>query len=205
MALGVIPQVAAWGASAYGQFAQAEGQRSTNAANIGMAERANESNERMARENREWQQFMSNTSMRRQVRDYERAGINPLLGVGQGASTPTGSVSTASPAKVDNPMSGFMASAQELANQMITLRKQKGELELMNKQGKLTDSQAAKAKAEAELIRTEIPKGKVQGGFWDKVYQSLDSAAKNNVSTPESRSRESLKIHQNRVKQKGLK
>lgn len=44
-----------------------------------------------AQKNRDWQEKMSNTSHQRQVADLLKAGLNPILSVNNGASTPVGS------------------------------------------------------------------------------------------------------------------
>ena len=54
---------------------------------------ANEANERIAQENRDFQERMSNTSYQRAMSDMQRAGLNPMLAFRQGgSSTPSGAV-----------------------------------------------------------------------------------------------------------------
>lgn len=67
-------------------------QREANAANLASARETNEFNAREAQKNRDWQEYMSNTAIQRQVDDMIKAGINPILAVmNNGASTPGGS------------------------------------------------------------------------------------------------------------------
>lgn len=51
-----------------------------------------------AKINRDWQTEMSNTAYQRQVEDMKKAGLNPAAVDGNGASTPSGAIPTASAA-----------------------------------------------------------------------------------------------------------
>ena len=55
---------------------------------------ANQANLQIARENREWQERMSNTAYQRSAKDLEAAGLNRILAIGQPSSTPAGNIAT---------------------------------------------------------------------------------------------------------------
>ncbi len=59
------------------------GQSSANAANL-----------RIARENRGWQERMSNTAYQRSAKDLDAAGLNRILAIGSPSTTPAGNVAT---------------------------------------------------------------------------------------------------------------
>lgn len=61
-----------------------------NAFQVAQNAKAMAFNAYQARLNREWQEYMSNTAHQREVRDLVAAGLNPILAVNNGASTPSG-------------------------------------------------------------------------------------------------------------------
>lgn len=84
------------------------------------AAQTNAFNASEAEKNRQWQEYMSNTSHRREMADLEAAGLNPILAARQGASTPSGS--SASGADASGAIAGLLGqvlsaqSAQAVAN-----------------------------------------------------------------------------------------
>ena len=116
----MIPALIAGGASILGSLISA-----------GSARAANETNIRLARENREWQEYMSNTAHQREVQDLIAAGLNPILSVAQpGASTPSGAVASVVPEFKDNP-AGFVPqsvlAARLFKEQKKTMEQQRNE------------------------------------------------------------------------------
>ena len=104
---------------------------------------------RESRENRSFQERMSNTAHQREVRDYRLAGLNPILSAskgGMGASTPSGSMAHipdfgASTAK------GAQAGAQ---------------IALIHAQSRLTNLQA-------DNVKNQLPIGKAQGDLFSNT------------------------------------
>lgn len=88
------------------------GQASTNTANAKEAMLTRAFNAAEAEKARNWSQMMSDTAYRRKVADLEAAGLNPALAYeGQGASTPSASTGSGTPARFDSSVGAGVSSA----------------------------------------------------------------------------------------------
>lgn len=97
------------GIGGYGAISSAKASK----ANIAAIEATNAANAKLAAENRDWMERMSNTAHQREVKDLVAAGLNPVLSVNAGASTPGSSA-----AVMENPNEGQMENKVATARQM---------------------------------------------------------------------------------------
>lgn len=109
----------------------------------------NEANERIARENRQFQERMSNTAYQRATEDMRRAGINPMLAYSQGgASSPGGSTAT---------MQDVMSPAVSSAMHAVRMR---NELQLVRDQ--------------MQKVRAETNREHAQSQYWWGMRNRVD-------------------------------
>jgi len=132
--MAVTAALIAGGASVAGGLIGNSGQASANAANLAIA-----------RENRQWQERMSNTAYQRAAKDLNAAGLNRILALGSPATTPGGNVATMQNAKA--PLADAMGKGVNSAMQAA----------LLNTQIKKMDAEADDSIASAEVKRSQLP------------------------------------------------
>jgi len=108
-------------------------------------DKANETNLRIARENRDWQENMSNTAYQRATTDMKQAGLNPIMSV-MPASSPGGSTADVDPV---NPMSGMAGLAGSVGTALDAARL-----------GNETKAVDAKSALDSAAAMTEVAKAK---------------------------------------------
>lgn len=102
-------------------------------------ESANETNIALQREQREWQERMSNTSYQRGTADMLKAGINPMVAFSQGgAATPNVSAATVQPVDALARATSSAAAKAAQALQLQNLKLQNDQLAEKVEQEKIT-------------------------------------------------------------------
>lgn len=121
-----------------------------NAQSWEMMVAAQDFNRAEAEASRNWQERMSNTAVRRQMRDMESAGLNPILAAGySGASTPSGAMAHSSaPQGQQAKISDIITPAVQTANQWRT---QSSVIGLQQKQQEKVEVEVKNVMADTEF------------------------------------------------------
>lgn len=125
---------------------------------------ANKANLKIARENREWQERMSNTAYQRSAKDLQAAGLNRILALGGPASTPAGNI-----AKMENVKKPLQEGISGGIDKAITAKMAAAQIDNIRAQTELTRAQRD-AIVPKETVGEAVQEAK---DAWEPITKSM--------------------------------
>lgn len=152
-----------------------------NQANADASRVSGEKSLEIAHLNNNFQKYMSNTAHQRQVEDLKAAGLNPLMSLNTGASTPSGSSAQFPVAHQENVLAGMgeaITSAIQLRQQAQAMKADIAKKEQEIEVGKQS-IQESRARQENYNQDSELKKKQMnREELYSKVYGSILSTGK---------------------------
>lgn len=155
----VLPALIAAGSA----YASSQSQRASLAS-------ANRANVLLSRDQREWEEAMSNTAHQREVQDLTAAGLNPILSATGGAGAAVPNVSAPQVQALPPQDYGGRAGVEGFSTAMQAMKNME-----------LIDAQVAKTRAEKDAIEATTPES-VQGIREDNRLKQLEFTIKHESS-----------------------
>jgi len=129
---------------------------------------ANRTNLEIARENRAWQEKMSNTANQRAAKDLEAAGLNRILAMGKPATTPSGNIAT-----MQNEKAPISASAAQVGNITANTALQIAQAEKIRQETQTSATQATLNLTTAELKQSQDALAQMQTNLSNEQMKNV--------------------------------
>lgn len=131
---------------------------------------------RETREQRDWEEKMSNTAMQRRVKDLAAAGLNPMLAITQGAASTPSSAAAVTP--------DLSQIGGRVADRILQTKMNSAQLALIQSQARLNDSTAVTTAAQGRVFDESIDK--VRAEISSINAQTTRIALQNKLTTIET-------------------